>query len=54
MPASLGSARCPDITDETPASIELFRRAFAQNEEAWQAVRVLYEPLMRSWIGSSA
>ena len=37
--------------DESPWCVELFRRAFAGDEEAWSGVRMLYEPLMRSWIG---
>lgn len=39
------------IKDESPWCVELFRRAFANNDEAWSGIRMLYEPLMRSWIG---
>ncbi|NOK57785.1 MAG: hypothetical protein GFH27_549287n89 [Chloroflexi bacterium AL-W] len=36
---------------ESPWCVELFRRAFAGDEEAWSGIRMLYEPLMRSWTG---
>ncbi|MEM8529866.1 MAG: hypothetical protein AAGF95_03430 [Chloroflexota bacterium] len=39
------------IKDESPWCVELFRLAFAGNDEAWAGIRTLYEPLMRSWIG---
>jgi DNA-directed RNA polymerase specialized sigma24 family protein len=35
----------------SPASVELFRRAFAADQAAWALLQTLFEPLMRSWIG---
>jgi DNA-directed RNA polymerase specialized sigma24 family protein len=41
-----------DHAAAAPWSMELFRRAFAADQEAWQALRALFEPLVRGWIGS--
>jgi DNA-directed RNA polymerase specialized sigma24 family protein len=36
----------------SPACVELFRRAFAGDQDAWTAVQGVFEPLMRAWIGT--
>jgi hypothetical protein len=35
----------------SPACVELFRRAFASDQEAWAAVHTAFAPLVRAWIG---
>lgn len=36
---------------ESPACVEIFRRAFGGDQEAWAAIRHAFEPLMRAWVG---
>ncbi|MBV9790433.1 MAG: sigma-70 family RNA polymerase sigma factor [Chloroflexi bacterium] len=38
-------------TLDSPACVELFRRAWAGDQEAWAAISAIFEPLMRAWIG---
>jgi DNA-directed RNA polymerase specialized sigma24 family protein len=38
-------------SETSPACVELFRRAFAGDEQAWASASALFEPLMRHWIG---
>jgi DNA-directed RNA polymerase specialized sigma24 family protein len=35
----------------SPACVELFRRAFAGDQDAWAAIQAVFEPLMRAWVG---
>jgi DNA-directed RNA polymerase specialized sigma24 family protein len=35
----------------SPWCMELFRRAFVQNQDAWAALQATFEPLVRAWIG---
>jgi hypothetical protein len=35
----------------SPWCMELFRRAFARDQDAWAALRATFEPLIRAWIG---
>lgn len=35
----------------SPACVELFRRAFAGDQEAWAAVHTAFAPLVRAWVG---
>ena len=35
----------------SPACVELFRRAFDGDEEAWSGVYKIFKPLMKGWIG---
>lgn len=35
----------------SPACVELFRRAFGDDQEAWAAVHAAFAPLVRAWIG---
>ncbi len=37
--------------DESPSCVEVFRRAFAGNQEAWAAVQATFELQVRAWIG---
>lgn len=37
--------------DGSPACVELLRRAFAQDQEAWRALEEVFKPLMNKWIG---
>jgi hypothetical protein len=39
-------------TDSSEACVELFRRAFAGDQEAWAAVYSTFEGLVRAWIGA--
>jgi DNA-directed RNA polymerase specialized sigma24 family protein len=48
--AERSAYRTHNVTD-APACVELFRRAFTDDQDAWAAVYTLFEPLMRSWIG---
>ena len=36
----------------SPNCVELFRKAFAGNQQAWTAIKAIFEPLIRSWIGT--
>jgi hypothetical protein len=45
------SARRRNGVDASPGCMELFRRAFAHDQAAWQAVRTTFESLMGAWIG---
>jgi DNA-directed RNA polymerase specialized sigma24 family protein len=38
----------------SPACVEVFRRAFAGNQEAWAAVQATFEHQVRKWIGRQA
>lgn len=42
--------RQEDVTS-SPACVELFRRAFAGDQEAWTAVHTAFAPLVRRWVG---
>jgi RNA polymerase sigma factor (sigma-70 family) len=35
----------------SPWCMELFRRAFAHDQDAWEALCVTFEPLVRTWVG---
>jgi DNA-directed RNA polymerase specialized sigma24 family protein len=37
--------------DESPSCVEVFRRAFAGNQEAWAAVQATFALQVRAWIG---
>jgi DNA-directed RNA polymerase specialized sigma24 family protein len=52
LQAAAARERSSGQGEETPAALELFRRAFAGDQEAWGAIQAVYEPLMRSWIGT--
>lgn len=35
----------------SPACVELFRRAFTEDQEAWHALQATFAPLMQKWVG---
>jgi DNA-directed RNA polymerase specialized sigma24 family protein len=59
-PLDLVVARCrterhtyrKSSADESPWCVEVFRRAFARDQDAWEAIQLLVVPLMRAWVGS--
>lgn len=38
-------------TQRSPACVELFRRAFDDDQEAWSVVHTTFEPLVINWVG---
>jgi hypothetical protein len=46
------SAYRRDHLRASPCCMELFRRAFAHDQAAWQAIQTAFDPLVRAWIGA--